>query len=464
MTMNVPALNLTVSGVMAAARYKACSIAPYFADGLLALIPMPCPGFGTFAVSEHGHLIYDPDVVLAWGVDVVCTVYLHELQHVLRNHAQRARSQGVSAATADAWGQAVDAEINDDLVAMKLPFPDGRCVLPSTLSKTAPDGLSAEEYYLLLPIDNQGCRQPNGKPGVNGSGGTGIPLPQEPDTSGPNAVPGRTPADMQLIRNQCADKLQKAKNMGNNGSIPGGFLRWAEEVLAPPPYDWKQHLETRANNVCAFVRGKKSRTYSQQSRRQGIYGYGSGVPVVAARRSPIVTSAIMLDTSGSMDDDDIAMGLGIIGKVLQHSTDRTMFLSCDAAVNTLANVRSLADVKKLVVGGGGTDFRPGFAALAKDPPAVLFVLTDGDGPAPALNHLHTTEIVWVLIGDHAVIPFCDNARRSTVPYGEIVWASDEARKRNRDAEGNRKRVLPEVADDGDGQDDDDDDDSANATP
>jgi predicted metal-dependent peptidase len=430
---------------MAAARFRACKITPYFVDAIMSLIPMPSPGFGTFAVSEHGHLLFDPDVVCAWGVEAVSTVYIHEVQHVLRQHAHRARRQGVTGETSDAWGQAVDAEINDDLVAMSLPFPDGRCILPKNITKGAKDGLTAEEYFRMLPLDDQGHRQPNGNTATNGSGGTGVPLPQEPSTTGDGAVPGRTPADLDLIRSQCADKVQKAKNVGKAGSIPGGFLRWADEILKPPPYNWQRHLEAKANNVCAYVRGKKNRTFSQPSRRQGIFGYGDGVPIIAARRSPQVDGAVVLDTSASMDDEDLGMGLGILQRILSTLGSKVMFLSCDASVNTEMTVNSVKEAQKLMVGGGGTNFCPVFQSLEKKPPSVIFILTDGDGPAPEINILPQTEIVWVLIGDHAVIPYCQGAGNSTVPYGDIVWTSQAAQARNKSKEGNRKRTLPSVA-------------------
>lgn len=317
----------------------------------------------------------------------------------------------------------------------------------------------------MLPVDQHGNRQcPGNIPGgAHGSGATGIALPQEPAVTGPNAVPGRTPEELQMMRNQCADKLQKAKNVGNNGAIPGGFLRWAEDMLRPPPYDFTKFLRTRAQKVKSWVLGRRDRTFSQPSRRQGIYGYGANAPQVAAKRAPRANWGVALDTSGSMDDDDIAMGLGVISQVMRAANSKVRFLSCDAAVNTLVEVGDMRELKKHVVGGGGTNFIPMFDVLAKDPPAALFILTDGDGPAPVINPLKDTEIVWLLIGDHAVIPYLNGHRASTVPYGHIIWTSAEARDRNRSKEESRKRVLPSEVD-GDGSDDDDDDPAAAVPP
>jgi predicted metal-dependent peptidase len=88
--------------------------------------------------------------------------------------------------------------------------------------------------------------------------------------------------------------------------------------------------------------------------------------------------AVILDTSGSMDDKNVSQALAELKGVLKAigATSVTV-LVVDAAVHTVQRVFDPRQVK--LVGGGGTDMRVGIdAALKLRPrPHVIIVLTDG---------------------------------------------------------------------------------------
>ena len=66
-------------------------------------------------------------------------------------------------------------------------------------------------------------------------------------------------------------------------------------------------------------------------------------------------------------------------------------IRCQHLITDETNVSSLLSQ---VEGGGGTDFRPVFAAMESDAAAVLIVLTDGYGPVPKYAPDHP--VLWAL--------------------------------------------------------------------
>src|SRR5205823_1663054 len=86
-----------------------------------------------------------------WSVAEVAGVLLHEVGHVVRDHAGRARTAGVDENNRLAWNLAADAEINQSI--SKLPdvaLPENG-VTPKSLRQ--PDGYLAEWYYARLLRD-----------------------------------------------------------------------------------------------------------------------------------------------------------------------------------------------------------------------------------------------------------------------------------------------------------------------
>ena len=92
-----------------------------------------------------------------------------------------------------------------------------------------------------------------------------------------------------------------------------------------------------------------------------------------------------------------------------------MVLAVDAAVHAARKVSSLSDLKKVAVGGGGTDMVEGIAAAAKHKSDVIVVLTDGWTPWPAPDAMPRQRVVAAVVGD-ADVPA--HLRRSLVRVKE----------------------------------------------
>ncbi len=122
--------------IWAAARVWAAHQVPYMASALLALEPVVVDqsedpaeqrlDLSALPVDERWHVYLDVDVLGTMDVPTVGFWLVHQVSHLLRDHAQRApvrdpeRTLGPAAHRTKGqrnWNLAADAEINDDLVA-----------------------------------------------------------------------------------------------------------------------------------------------------------------------------------------------------------------------------------------------------------------------------------------------------------------------------------------------------------
>jgi predicted metal-dependent peptidase len=115
---------------------------------------------------------------------------------------------------------------------------------------------------------------------------------------------------------------------------------------------------------------------------------------------------VVVDTSGSMGDDDLRDAMGEITGVLRAvgiGGNRVTVLACDADVAATSRVTTVDQV--VLAGGGGTDMRVGITAALRGPqqPHVIVVLTDGYTPWPDAP-LSATRVVAALIGSEAPRP------------------------------------------------------------
>ena len=259
----------------------------------------------------------DPDLLVGegrWDSATVAAVLLHEVGHLLRDHAARAANLPTPRHQL-AWSLAGDAEINDDLIAAGVPLPEG-CVTPAALG--CPDGDLAETYYAALvppegadgsslpDDDSAGCGSGSGCPPVPGELPSGVSLPD-------GSAEPVTPAEGDFVRRRVAHDVQAVEHAKGRGSMPGGLTRWAASVLAPPTVPWARVLRAAVRRAVAERAGRVDYTYSRPSRRRlpGI--------LKPAMRAPSVIVSVVVDTSGSMSQADLDAAMGEVHGVLRSS-------------------------------------------------------------------------------------------------------------------------------------------------
>ena len=372
-----------------AARFRAATDRPYLASALYSLSVVESAAIPTMAVDRRWRCYVSPEFVDRLPVVELAAVWVHEVAHLLRDHHGRADLL-LPDERHDRFrvNVAQDLEINDDLLADGLALPADR-VDPVGLD--LPTGLLFEEYLRRLPpsIRRHDC----------GSGAHGEARPWDLPGGGDHSEVSDVEA--QAVRRSTAAAVRQAAR--TRGTVPQGWKRWADTVLEPV-VDWRRALTGAIREAAAWAAGAVDYTYQRPSRRSTAL---RGV-VLPRLRQPVPRVTVVIDTSGSMDDDALAVALAEVGGVLRAvgiGGNRVTVLSCDAAVHIARRVSSVGEV--VLAGGGGTDMRVGIDAAVgvPDPPAFVIVLTDGLTPWPD-QAPGRTRVIAGIIGDpgHALPP------------------------------------------------------------
>lgn len=372
-----------------AARYRAATDRPYLASALYAMTVVENREVPTMGVDRKWRCYVSPEFVAATPVPELAGVWVHEAAHLLRDHHGRAdRLPAADQRDRLRINVAQDCEINDDLLADRLQLPPSR-VEPGLFG--LPQGLLFEAYLPLLPRGRATAAVDCG------SGAHGVPSPWEP-AGGDAGAPGLGPVEAEALRHHTAEAIRAHRR--GRGTVPAGWQRWADQVLEPV-VDWRQVLAGAVREAAAWAAGAVDYTYRRPSRRTPAL---RGVVLPSLRR-PLPRVAVVVDTSGSMGEAELAAALGEVTGVLREvgvRGNRVSVLACDADVHAVSRVTSADQIT--LAGGGGTDMRVGIrAALAvPDRPTVVIVLTDGLTPWPA--ELPSCRLIAALIGSTAPTP------------------------------------------------------------
>ncbi len=423
---------MSAKAKISTARYLAMSMAPYFSSVLYKLTFKQVPlgtlsQTGTLGVSDKAVCMYEAEAIARWTDRQLAAVIIHEINHLVRHHSRRCGTRDHKM-----WNLAGDAEINDDLQAMRLPLPDVPFV-PENVP--APRGLTAEEYYVLMQ-DGDGKGKGGKKPpepnvGAGQCGGCSGGDPNNSDAEDEaDEEHGRSDVEMEAARDQVAQAVKQESQRGR-GTVPAGLVRWADAQLAPPKIPWQTKLARACRRLVSTRPGAVDYKFSRLSRRQAGVGYGPGKPILPGLIEPIPNVAVGLDTSGSMGEKEIMAGARETAGIMRAVGVGVTFLACDAAVHAVKKVATPKELAACIKGGGGTDFRPIFKAVEEiNPrPEVFVFITDGQGPAPD-HPPKGTQVIWLLTGPYKTRPVACSADdggygdAGPVDYGVFIEMDD----------------------------------------
>jgi len=385
--------------------------APYLASALLALDPVVVEleqgersiDLRAFPADRDWHMYIDPEALGAAPVGELGFWLLHQVSHLLREHAARYPGEpspeqaacdplGRRTPPQQRWNIASDAEIDDDLHTAKLELPDG-AIHPAQLG--LPEGWTAEQYWDALDpgaeTDPDAERESetrggaHAEPGARGrahgeSAGRGEhdcgSACDGQDRGWDCNAPGLSAVGARLVARDTARRIRE--HAQERGEVPAGWQRWAEEVLEPS-VNWRRQLAAHVRRGAADVTGRVDFTYRRPSRR------ASAAPdvVLPSLRQPLPQVALVIDTSGSMSDSMLGQALAEVTGVLRSlgvARRNLRVIACDAQAYEVQRVRKLGAIR--LEGGGGTDMGAGLdaAAALRPRPDLIIVLTDGFTP------------------------------------------------------------------------------------
>jgi len=135
----------------------------------------------------------------------------------------------------------------------------------------------------------------------------------------------------------------------SRGSGGGMWRRWADTVLNPR-IDPRTALLRHVRAAVEQATGLGDYSYRRPNRRNPRPDM-----LLPSAVQPVPRIVVLVDTSGSMDQRDLGLCLGLIGKVLNgfRMRDGIQVITGDVRAVTAARVFAPQQIK--LAGGGGTD-------------------------------------------------------------------------------------------------------------
>jgi predicted metal-dependent peptidase len=179
--------------------------------------------------------------------------------------------------------------------------------------------------------------------------------------------------EQNIVEAAVAKAIEQYQEQRGRGSVPGGLARQAADLLRPK-VDPARELLAKVKYAVGCTSGFGDFTYRKPNRRQP-----HGGALLPAHVKPIPRVTLIVDTSGSMEESDLALALGVIANALRSLPDPRglRVLAGDTAVACAKNVFRPEQVE--LAGGGGTDMAALIVAAANERPApkAILVVTDG---------------------------------------------------------------------------------------
>jgi predicted metal-dependent peptidase len=150
-------------------------------------------------------------------------------------------------------------------------------------------------------------------------------------------------------------------------------------------------------------------------------------PFPGTKQSNKFTIVYAVDTSGSMSNRDLQLGLSELQQIQKSDSDVTILVMySDAALAHEYKIGATDKIDFSVKGRGGTDFEPVFERVlelmrsSEDAPDVLIYATDGYAPPPSIRL--SIPVVWLITPTG--IPVCTDAGHITLKMQDFASGED----------------------------------------
>jgi predicted metal-dependent peptidase len=428
---------MSASGKITAARTNLVLETPFFGSLILGLKMVEDRTCKTAWVNGR-ELGYNPKFVDGLSNDQIEALLAHEVMHVALGHPWRKNDRNHRE-----WNISCDKAINGELrESFKLPddvhYPEGDEVGKSAewiygrrQQKPQQDEQEQEEQE---PGDGPGEDEPgegdggdeegegegeeegdgdgeddgDGEPGEgegDGNGeGEGDPLGEVRDAPTTEDDEGNPAPTEQDWKQKVATAAMQAQAQGD---LPAGMARLVQQALKPK-------IDVRSLLLRFFSeRAKGDYSWTRPNTRylsQNLY-------LPALHSETLGEVAIMVDTSGSIDDVALAKARGIVESVIEECNPaRVSMYYADAEVQHVDHFEQGEPLewpgKDTKIGGGGTDFQPALEAIERDEvPVCVVCITDLYGSFPSVPP--SIPVLWL-----------STTENKQAPFGETVYCDE----------------------------------------
>ena len=230
----------------------------------------------------------------------------------------------------------------------------------------------------LSPGEPYDGPQPEPGWGSGGSGADGQPRPWEAPPEEDGGPPEMSDYNQTMVERATAEAIDRHEREKGCGSVPGNLSRMAEGILRPK-VDPFRALHAAVKYAVTAVPGRGDYTWRKIPRR-----YPPGSLRLPAPIQPVPMVTVIVDTSASMNEKELAEALGVIQQGLRSvPAGRIRVLSGDTSVKSAQTVFRADQVT--LVGDGGTRMDRLIVQAAEERPApdAIMLVTDGETRWPA---------------------------------------------------------------------------------
>ena len=381
-------------------------------------------------MSTNGRCIYfSPDFVDKLYDHELDYILCHQIMHIIYGHIWRPYDR-----EGDDYHFACDIQINTLLTRCGF-IEDRYAHLGNVYRKVpskdnAPIEMTSEEIFISLPyslyVFDERTRSKflidsdlwwNEKDDIGNFGEIVIDLPEldgmlresKDELGGCSAEDGdseetdggseETEGDLkQEWQGRAASAASGVASMGDNSKgyddVPD-FVKRMIDKMKEPTIDWKKILNNFVQErICDYSFAPPDRRFSD---------FEFFLPDFNEKDFVSKEVLFMVDTSGSVEDEDLAIVYSEIrGAIEQFGGKLTGKLGFfDADVTPPLPFENVGDLMNIIpYGGGGTDFTVIFDYIrnnCKDElPACIVIFTDGDGPYPSESEAMGIPVLWII--------------------------------------------------------------------
>jgi predicted metal-dependent peptidase len=210
-----------------------------------------------------------------------------------------------------------------------------------------------------------------------------------------------TECEKESLQVQWQQRMAGAAQQAMQAGKLGGDIRRMVDHLLQPQLPWRSLL---AHYVTCVARDDYS--YSRPNARRG------DPAIYPSLRSDEVDMVVVLDTSGSIANDEMNEFIAEVNAIKSQIRARIIFQVCDATLSDegpwIYESWENFEMPKQFDGGGATDFSPVFNWLDRQDrqPQLLVYFTDAEGSFPQKPPIFP--VIWLVKG------------KAKVPWGQRV--------------------------------------------